>query len=111
MNAPEPALHDATRPAHRQVPRPTWRAAATLLCCALLVSPALTAAAEPGTGTTTAAVDEPTPTDPPASAEKGPAEQEPARADPANTATESPEVFVPSEEISEDFTVSFPVDI
>jgi hypothetical protein len=33
------------------------------------------------------------------------------RPEPASADEPSPEVFVPSEEISEDFTVSFPVDI
>jgi hypothetical protein len=65
------------------------------------------AAAEPVTAPPQAAAGTPAPEAPSAPDSAG--AQEPAKA-PASAA-KSPESFVPSEEISEDLSVSFPVDI
>jgi hypothetical protein len=68
--------------------------AAGLLCLALALVPA-------GPARAAEAADE---AEPPQAAQQ---EREPARAETAP----SPDIFVPSEEISEDFAVPFPVDI
>jgi hypothetical protein len=77
-----------------------------VLWSALLMNPLHATAAEP-------AADQP-PAGPPARAQEEAPATAPQQERPANggpSARETPEVFVPSEEISEDFTVSFPVDI
>lgn len=70
------------------------------------MNPMQVAAAEPETDEAPAGASAPAQEEVPASATK-----EARSANGAPSASGTPEVFVPSEEISEDFTVSFPVDI
>lgn len=70
------------------------------------MNPMQVAAAEPETDEAPAGASARAQEEVPASTTK---EERPANGAPSASGT--PEVFVPSEEISEDFTVSFPVDI
>ncbi|HSG90727.1 MAG TPA: hypothetical protein VLA56_16040 [Pseudomonadales bacterium] len=84
------------------------RASMLLMLAGLLPAPGFAAAAPDATTTTRA---EPAESGDARAAEAEPAQPPAPSAPTARTEPRSPDVFVPTEEVSEDLSVSFPVDI
>ncbi|MEM1436471.1 MAG: hypothetical protein AAGG11_20645 [Pseudomonadota bacterium] len=100
-----PAAHDGIRSLY-QSPRPLKRhGSAGLLCLLVLLGSSLTFAAEAETDAATSA--ERAGSD----SQEDAASSTAARARTTEPAADDEGTFTPSEEISEDFAVSFPVDI